>query len=60
MRKNMVKNKKKKYMQQRKNSLAEGRTYTICTEGRLLFRQLRHTAKNKVRWKIIIFKVLFQ
>ena len=58
----MVKNKKKKkkYLQQRKNSLAESRTYTICTEGRLLFRLLHHTAKNKGRQKIIIFKVLFQ
>ena len=30
------KNKNKKYIQQRKNSLAKGRTYSICTEGRRL------------------------
>ena len=38
MGKNMVKNKNKnkKYIQQRKNSLAKGRTYSIYTEGRHL------------------------
>ena len=30
------KNKNKKYIQQRKNSLAKGRTYSIYTEGRHL------------------------
>ena len=55
-----TKTKRKNIYSKEKNSSAEAQTYTICTEGRLLFRPLRHTAKNKVRWKIIIFKILFQ
>ena len=60
MGKNMVKNKNKnkKYIQQRKNSLAKGRTYSICTEGRRL---LDHCATlTRIKYGgILLFKVLF-
>ena len=60
MGKNMVKNKNKnkKYIQQRKNSLAKGLTYSICTEGRRLLDHCATLTRIKLSGKLL-FKVLF-
>ena len=56
---NKNKNKtKNKIIQQRKSSLAESRTWTIITKGRLLDHYATKPRTTLSR-KIIIFKVLF-
>ena len=58
MGKNMVKNKNKKYIQQRKNSLAKDLTYSICTEGRRFLDHCATLTRIKLSGKLL-FKVLF-